>query len=270
MKIQVLLTGSDGNCSLIKSKNTTILIDGGFKAKYKMEEIINPILMENKIDGIIITHEHTDHLNSWTGRLSIMYDIPIYLHKKHYENEENRKTKYFTYDDKRSGLGEKRAELIFIEENKEFIINDLKIYPFAVYHDAKKTLGYRFNDNELTYVTDCGFISNKIKKELLKSENIALEFNYDKNLIVNSERNWENKFRTLGKFGHLGNSEAVDFLILAKEKYNKIFKNIITLHSSQLHNTKEILSNEIQKLLDKDINSNFFISERENNNIIDL
>ena len=58
MKIKVLMTGSDGNCCLVNYKNTTILIDGGFKTKTKMEELLNPIVLSEdiKLDAVIITH----------------------------------------------------------------------------------------------------------------------------------------------------------------------------------------------------------------------
>ena len=266
MNIKVLLTGSDGNCCLISYKDTNILIDGGFKTKTKMEEILEPILTKHKIDAIIITHEHTDHLNMWTGRLSMIYNIPIFLHKKHIENEASRKQKYFSFENKKEGKGY-NAILEFIEPDIDFQIKDITIHPFTVYHDAKKTLGFRFNNNELTYVSDCGFLSNKIKKELLISDNIALEFNYNTEKLINSPRNYENKIRSLSKFGHLNNEEAIDFLKFAKIKFNKEFKNVITLHTSKTHNNKEI----IEKLFkDLNLNTKLYFMERENNESINI
>ena len=79
MKVKVIMTGSSGNCSLISYKNTNILIDAGFSTKKKMDEIIEKQLNDIKIDAILITHEHTDHFNPWTGRFAMQYNIPIYL-----------------------------------------------------------------------------------------------------------------------------------------------------------------------------------------------
>ena len=269
------MTGSDGNCCVLNYKNTTILIDAGFQTKSKMEELLTPILMKYKIDGIIITHEHTDHLSQWTGRLSMDYNIPIYLHEKHIEREVNRKTKYFSYIDRKKNE-EKQADLRFIKENEEFQIGDLKIYPFTVYHDAAKTLGFRFNEDMFAYVSDCGFLSNNIKKELLKVKNLALEFNYDKTIIMNSERFWQNKDRSLDIFGHLCNEESVNFLIYAKKIWNKEYKKVITLHSSALHNSEECIIKETNRMLYKEgilsnqIDTQLIISKRENNNEIDF
>lgn len=261
------MTGSDGNCCLVTHKNTTILIDSGFQTKKKMEEILEEVMMKYKIDGIIITHEHTDHLSSWTGRLSMDYYIPIYLHEKHIENENIRKNKYFSYIDRKKNE-EKKSILRIIKENEEFIIGDLSIYPFTIYHDAKKTLGFRFNNDLFAYVSDCGFLSNNIKKELLKVKNIALEFNYNKEKIIDSPRNWQNKDRTLNQFGHLCNEEAVDFLIFAQSKGIK-YKNVITLHGSNLHNSKELIEKELKRFNNLE-DTKFFISDRENNEEIEL
>lgn len=263
------MTGSDGNCCVLNYKNTTILIDAGFQTKSKMEEILIPILMKYKIDGIIITHEHTDHLSQWTGRLSIDYNIPIYLHEKHIERDKNRKNKFLSYIDRKNNV-EKEAELHIIKEDEEFKIGDLTIYPFTVYHDAAKTLGFRFNEDMFAYVSDCGFLSNSIKGHLLRVKNMALEFNYDKNLIMNSERFWQNKDRSLDIFGHLCNEEAVNFIIWAKYKFNKEFKNIITLHSSELHNSEHFIEKEIHNKFENLGNTCVYISKRENNKEIDF
>lgn len=266
IKVQVLMTGSDGNCCLVTHKNTTILIDAGFQTKKKMEEILEETMMKYKIDGIIITHEHTDHLSQWTGRLSLDYMIPIYLNEYCVLRDNNRKNKFFTVLDRKSNE-EKIVETIKINENEEFQIGDIKIYPFNGYHDVK-TYGFRFNDDQFVYLSDCGFLSNNIKKELLKVKNIALEFNYDKEKIINSTRNWQNKDRTLDQFGHLSNEEAVDFLIFAQTQ-DVEYKNIITLHGSNLHNSKELIEKELKRF-NKSENTNIYISNRENNEEIEL
>ena len=62
MKIQILASGSKGNSTFIESNNTRILIDAGInytRIKKSLEKInIDPYT----IDGIIITHTHSDHI----------------------------------------------------------------------------------------------------------------------------------------------------------------------------------------------------------------
>ena len=265
MKIKIFMTGSDGNCTWLSYKDTNILIDCGFKTQKLMKETLEELLSKVKIDGILITHEHNDHFTPWTGRLSIEYGIPIYLHKKHYETEEARKTKYLSYENKKEGKIY-YAQTINIEENSEFYIKDLKIETFTSYHDARKTLGFIFNDNQLCWVTDCGFLSTYIKDKIKQCNNLALEFTYDIKKLIDSDRHWKNKLRTLGKFGHLSIDEALKFL--KNIKYEKQFKKLITLHSSEKHCDLNELENKI-----KEINPNIvdiYISNRFNNEIIEI
>ena len=254
MEFKVLITGSDGNSSFLKFKDTIILIDAGFKTKKKMEEMVLPILKKyGKIDGVIITHNHSDHLSNWTGRMCIEYNIPIFLHSQHLE--ENKKNVLIYEDNK---LGQTfYAKYHFIEENKAFDIKDITILPFLLFHDSPKTLGFIFN-SDFGYIADCGFISNQIKNILKNVSSIALEFNYDTEKLLNSPRHFINKLRIFGKYGHLSNQEAINF-----SKYlikNGKLKKIITLHTSGEHNDLNIIESELKKL-----EIEFFISEKENN-----
>lgn len=257
MKIKVIQTGSDGNCIKLTKNENSILIDCGYATNKKMQEHLS----QEYFQAILITHEHTDHFSPWTGRMAIERNIPIYLHKRHYETEEIRKTKYLSYENKKEGQIYK-AQVINIEEEIPFNILNFEILPFVAYHDARKTLGYKFPQEKFALLTDCGFISKHIRKTLNDVESLALEFNYDVEMLVNSPRNIYNKLRTLGKFGHLNIEEAIKF---AKTLPN--LKTLITLHSSQEHCNLE----ELKKRLKEEFpNLKIYISQRENNEEITL
>lgn len=255
IKFQVLFTGSEGNCSLLSYKNTNILIDCGFKTNKKMQEIISPVLEKVKIDGIIVTHEHNDHFSPWTGRLCIDQDIPLFVHEKHIAGEEDRKTKYLSYTDKRKNET-KFVNYEIIKEDEPFVIKDLRIEPFTAFHDAAKTLGFVIN-NEFGYLADCGYISNNIKNKLENVKFLALEFNYDIKALLKSDRHWSNKFRTMGKFGHLSNEEALKYVSALKEKN---LLHIVTLHPSNSHCNLEKVAEDLEK-----IGIKYNVSNRENN-----
>ena len=62
MRIKVISSGSKGNSTFIESNGTRILIDVGIpyiRIKKDWEEIGEDI---NKLDGILISHEHSDHI----------------------------------------------------------------------------------------------------------------------------------------------------------------------------------------------------------------
>lgn len=252
MKVKVIQTGSDGNCIKITDKNTSLLIDAGYATNGKMQEH----LANEEFQAILITHEHTDHFSNWTGRLAIERNIPIYLHPRHYETEETRKKKYLSYESKKEKMTY-YAKTIDIYEEKTFTVNHFNIFPFLSYHDARKTLGYKFLEQKFALLTDCGFISKKIKNTLKDVEHLALEFNYDTSILMNSDRFVGNKLRTLGKFGHLNIEEAIKFVHTLPN-----LKTLITLHSSEANCNLQTLKERLKKEFP---NLHIYVSERQNN-----
>ena len=76
-----LYSGSSGNCLLVESSNTKILIDAGESSK-KISSALSSLNIEpNQIDAILITHEHSDHVRG-LGTFSKKYDIPVFANSK--------------------------------------------------------------------------------------------------------------------------------------------------------------------------------------------
>ena len=80
MEISVIASGSNGNCCLIETKNTSILIDAG-KSGREIETRMNRLgkSIEN-INAILITHSNNDHIEA-AGVLASRYNIPVYMTK---------------------------------------------------------------------------------------------------------------------------------------------------------------------------------------------
>ena len=76
-----LYSGSTGNSLFIESNNSKILIDSGVSVK-KIVTALSSINVDiSQIDAILVTHEHSDHVQS-LGTLSKKYNIPVYANKK--------------------------------------------------------------------------------------------------------------------------------------------------------------------------------------------
>ena len=192
-----LYSGSSGNSLLVKTENTNILIDAGVSSK-KIETALNSIDIDpNSLDGILITHEHSDHVQG-LGTFAKKYDLPVFVNQKTLDAMPKQKEK----------ISEKNINLIKIEE--KFEIKDLKIKPFAIPHDAVNPCGFNiFKDNrKISIATDIGHMSNGIIKNLEDSLFILLEANYDPEVLMYSKYPYQLKTRIAGPTGHLSNEMA--------------------------------------------------------------
>jgi len=227
-----LTSGSSGNSILFSSEKTKILIDSGLSGK-KIEEKLNSLgETANYIDGIIITHEHGDHINS-AGILGRRYDIPIYIRKKTYEKV---KEKF------------KNTDINIIE--KKFEIGDFKIEPYPISHDAIDPIGFiiTFKKYRVGILTDTGYITGLIKNKLSDLNGIFLESNYDERLLFESDRPLSLKQRIKSRLGHLSNENAVK-LIDDIDKIN--LKFIVLCHISEKHNEYDLVYKTMKKYIDE-------------------
>lgn len=105
------------------------------------------------LTGILITHEHTDHVQG-LGTFAKKFDLPVYVNQKTLDAMPKQKEK----------IAEKNIKNIKIEE--KFEIGDLQIKPFAIPHDAANPCGFNiFKDNKkISIATDIGHMTNGILK----------------------------------------------------------------------------------------------------------
>ena len=62
MKIKVIESGSKGNCTIILSDTIKLIIDLGISYKKLIEEITKLNLDISDFAGLLITHNHKDHI----------------------------------------------------------------------------------------------------------------------------------------------------------------------------------------------------------------
>ncbi|WP_294705078.1 MBL fold metallo-hydrolase [uncultured Fusobacterium sp.] len=250
MKISILGSGSGGNSTYIESEKGKILVDAGFSCK-KIEERLNFIERElNDINGILITHEHIDHIQG-AGIISRKYNIPIYITPESFKAGESK-------------LGKINPEnLRFIKD--KFIINDsLLVKPFDVMHDAQRTVGYRIESQSgkvIAISTDIGYVNNIVRENFKAADVMIIESNYDYNMLMNCNYPWDLKARVKGRNGHLSNNEAAKFI---KEMYNENLKKVYLAHISKDSNNPDIVKDTIaQELRANKINLDYELAKQD-------
>ena len=132
--------------ALIEVDNTRILIDCG--PDFRTQTLPLPF---QKIDGILITHDHYDHVSGVDDLrpFSRLGEIPIYAEHRVADGCRKRMP-YCFVDNSYPG-----APKIYLEEilpEQYFFVNQTKILPLRVMHGKLPILGYRIND--VAYITD--------------------------------------------------------------------------------------------------------------------
>ena len=191
-----LYSGSSGNCSLVQTENTKILIDVGQSAKKIEEALVSISIDPFSIDGILITHEHTDHTKG-LGIFSKKFNIPVYANLETWNAMPKQREK----------VAENNIKLF---EFNKFTIGDIDIRPFAIPHDAANPCGFNIyhNNKKMSIATDIGHIDKTIIENLLNSTFLLLEANYEPEVLKYSKYPYLLKTRISGPNGHLSNEEA--------------------------------------------------------------
>ena len=78
MQITTLASGSTGNCALIREGETRILIDAGISCKRIKEGLRQEGLEPQDLDGVLITHEHSDHVSGLRKKKK-HYQLPVFM-----------------------------------------------------------------------------------------------------------------------------------------------------------------------------------------------
>lgn len=132
------------------------------------------MLRENlfKIDGIIFTHEHSDHTAGLDDIRPITQkfgDLPIYTYKRVLNDLKSRFNYIFTTKNKYPSAPNVKPIII---DNEPFALHNIKVEPIQVIHGKLPIFGYRFN--KICYLTDVSFINNSEKKKLYNLEVLVI------------------------------------------------------------------------------------------------
>ena len=196
MRLCSIASGSSGNCIYVGSDNTQLLVDTGISKK-KIDAGLKELdIKGEELDGILITHEHSDHIQG-LGVFSRKYEVPIYATPGTIEGIENY-----------APLGRMPEGLLHpIHTDESFILGDITIDPFRISHDAKEPSGYRMNccGKSVAVATDLGIYDEYTVSKLKSLDAVLLEANHDIHMLEVGSYPYYLKRRVMGDKGHLSN-----------------------------------------------------------------
>ena len=227
-----LFSGSSGNSVFIASEGTKVLIDAGLPGK-AIENALNEIgESASQIDGIFVTHEHTDHIKG-IGVLSRKYNIPIYANE-------------ITWKSMIGSIGKIKEENIKIINKNYVNIKDMDIFSFPIPHDAVAPRGYSVvtQGRKACVATDMGHFSDEVKKAIIDGDIILLECNHDVEMLKFGPYPYPLKKRILSDIGHLSNEDCGRAISLMNTG-----KKIILGHLSKTNNHPDLAYQTVVNIL---------------------
>jgi phosphoribosyl 1,2-cyclic phosphate phosphodiesterase len=179
---------------LVEWDDFAYVIDCGPDFRYQM-------LRANcsKIDGIVFTHEHADHVAGLDDIRPFCFrqgPLPIYAHKRVIKAFHERFAYIFETKNRYPGAP---SVSTFEIKNEPFLLGNLNIIPVNLYHDKLQVFGFRFKN--LAYLTDVKTIK---KEEIKKLQGLDV-------LIVSALRIEPHQ-------SHFNLEEALEFINLIKPK----------------------------------------------------
>ena len=228
--LQTLASSSSGNCYLIKSEKTNIVLDIGIGIKKLNEKLAAATLRLEEISGVLLTHEHIDHVRSLGALIRKASDVTVYATKG----------TIGAVVEKTSGLGCTR--FVPVTGGEDFMVGDIRVIPFNVSHDTAEPVAYAFEKGgrKAAVVTDTGFVSDEIFENIKDADLLVLEANHERNILLYGRYPYAVKHRILSELGHLSNEAAAECLVrMLTELSGGKIPRVLLAHLSKENNTPQ-------------------------------
>ncbi|MBQ3552686.1 MAG: MBL fold metallo-hydrolase [Clostridia bacterium] len=235
MKLCPLFSGSSGNSTYLECGKKSFLIDAGMPAKHIENALALAGSDMSKISGILITHEHIDHVRG-VGVLARRYRTPIYANEA-------------TFKALPSAVGNiPESCLRYIASDCDFFIGDARIQPFRTPHDATESVGYTIfhGGAQASVLTDIGHVTDRLLSSLYGSRLVLIESNHDVDMLRAGPYPYELKRRILGNNGHLSNKACGQALV---RLYKSGVRMAILGHLSAENNHEQLAYETVREIL---------------------
>jgi len=230
-----LSSGSSGNCYYLGNEFHGILIDAGISARSIRKFLENNGISMQTIMGVLITHNHIDHIRGVEG-LAKKFSLPVFTTGKIWDSILTPHIK----------LSQDCIREIPLQQN--FHLAGFDIEAFPVNHDAPETIGFHIcsGEKKVTIVTDLGHICETSDPYIRAANLLVIESNYDEEMLMNGGYPSYLKARIRSDHGHLGNHQTSSFLA---EIISENLSNICLAHLSKNNNTPEAALQTLQQTL---------------------
>jgi phosphoribosyl 1,2-cyclic phosphodiesterase len=240
VSVSMLASGSRGNCALITSSTTRILVDAGISCRETFKRMKALGDDPRSLSAIVITHEHCDHIYG-LATLAKKLHIPVFM---------TGATHQAWARSMRDQNGEKPQLEKFerFESGHTFQVGDIAVKPFTIPHDAADPVGFTFRAEgiKVGLATDLGYVPLSVRDHLRGCDVLIMESNHDLEMLRVGPYPWSVKQRVMSRVGHLSNVALADFFT---NDYDNSATFVVLAHLSEQNNHPEIARREAEKAL---------------------
>ena len=232
--LTVLGSGSRGNCSLVATGECRLLLDAGLSARQIIQRLDAIGVRPESLDGILITHEHSDHIAGLTI-FCRRFSVPIYANP-------------LTAESLRRGPLEDYAHWKLFATGAVYSIKDIEVQSFYVPHDAVDPTAFVLSANEgsIGFLTDLGYAPKLALERIRNVDILVVETNHDERMLQeDSKRPWSVKQRIMSRHGHLSNEAAAK---LVASVAGQGLRRVVLGHLSRDCNRPELAVRAMEKL----------------------
>ena len=196
VQFTILASGSSGNCAYLETDDVRVLIDAGVSGRQIRQRLLSIGRTPEILDGILITHEHSDHTQGLNGLAKL--NIPLFCNRLTKEAIQLQCPKA-TFDFRLFGTG------------ASFEVGHLGVDTFSIPHDAYDPVGFLLHTPQarIGFLTDLGHTTKLVLERVREANILLLETNHDLKLLQeDTKRPWPTKQRIMSRHGHLSNDAA--------------------------------------------------------------
>ncbi len=244
--VETLFSGSSGNCTLVRTEKTAVLVDAGKNCKAVMSSLEMLGMTLSDLSAVFVTHEHRDHISA----LDVMMRrkaMPVHVTA-------------LSAPELCRGRSVGETAVVHPGLLYEAQVGDLAVRSFPLPHDSAGHVGYVFADahgDTAGIATDMGYATMDAYNHLRRCRTVVLEANHDIDMLRMGPYPFPLKQRILSQGGHLSNADCAGLCCgLARSDT----KRIILAHLSHENNTPEIAYQTVRAALDREGHTNFALS----------
>ncbi len=222
LEVAALGSGSSGNSLLVRSATTTLLVDCGFTLRETRARMTSLGVSLDAIDGILISHEHGDHVKG-AGPISRKHALTVWLTHGTYHRARDKRF----------------PDVKVFSAHQPFTIGDVNVDPFPTPHDAAESCQFVFECGGVRFanVTDLGACTPHVCEKLVGIHGLVIECNYDLDMLRNGPYPPMLQARIRSDWGHLGNEQAGQ--LLARLDHEGL-EHILLGHLSEQNNSDAV------------------------------